>query len=124
MNEKITKIVDEVSKLTVLQLVELIKLIEDKFDVKASMIAPIQQIDIKEEVEEKEQTEFTITLLSSGEKKIQVIKVVRALMSLGIKEAKDFVDSAPKVIREGISKNEALDIKKNLEDSGAIVSMK
>lgn len=109
-----------------LEISELIKDIEDKFGVTAA--APMAAVvgapvaAAAEAAEEK--TEFDVILTSAGEKKIQVIKVVRAITSLGLKEAKDLVDGAPKPIKEGVAKAEADDIKKQIEEAGGIVEVK
>jgi large subunit ribosomal protein L7/L12 len=114
-------------KASMLEVSDLIKDIENKFGVTAAApvavaAAPAAGGASAEAAEE--QTEFDVVLTSSGDKKIQVIKVVRAITSLGLKEAKDLVDSAPKAIKEGISKAEAEDIKKQIEEAGGIVDLK
>lgn len=109
-----------------LEISELIKDIEDKFGVTAAApmaaVAGAPVAAAAEAAEEK--TEFDVILTSAGEKKIQVIKVVRAITSLGLKEAKDLVDGAPKPIKEGVAKAEADDIKKQIEEAGGIVEVK
>jgi large subunit ribosomal protein L7/L12 len=108
------KLVDELSKLTVLEAAELSKKLEEAWGVSgAAAAAPAA-----------EQTEFTVMLLEAGEKKINVIKEVRAVTGLGLKEAKDLVEGAPKAVKEGVNKTEAADIKKKLEDAGAKVELK
>ena len=112
---------------TMLEISELIKDIEEKFGVTAAAPAavvagPAAAAAPAEAAEEK--TEFDVILNSSGEKKIQVIKVVRAITNLGLKEAKDLVDNAPKPIKEGVSKAEADDIKKQIEEAGGAVEVK
>ena len=114
-------------KASMLEVSELIKDIEDKFGVTAAApvavaAAPAAGGAAAESAEEK--SEFDVILESSGDKKIQVIKVVRAITSLGLKEAKDLVDGAPKAIKEGISKAEAEDIKKQIEEAGGVVNLK
>jgi large subunit ribosomal protein L7/L12 len=114
-------------KASMLEVSELIKDIEDKFGVTAAApvavaAAPVAGGATAEAAEEK--TEFDVVLTSSGDKKIQVIKVVRAITNLGLKEAKDLVDSAPKAIKESVSKAEAEDIKKQIEEAGGIVDLK
>ncbi len=114
-------------KASMLEISDLIKDIEEKFDVTAAAplavaAGPAAGAAPAEAVEE--QTEFDAVLTSSGEKKIQVIKVVRAITSLGLKEAKDLVDNAPNAIKEGVGKAEAEDIKKQVEDAGGIVELK
>jgi large subunit ribosomal protein L7/L12 len=123
------KIVETIGNLTVLELVELIKALEDKFGVsaQAAMMAPTAApggapAAAQEQVEEK--TEFNVILSGVGDKKIQVIKVVREITALGLKEAKDLVDSAPKPIKEGVSKDEAESIKKKFEEVGATIEIK
>jgi len=119
------EIIDAIGSKTVLELCDLIKNIEDKFGVKAAAptaaAAPAAGA-AAEAVEE--QTEFAVVLKTAGEKKIQVIKVVRAITGLGLKEAKDLVDGAPKNVKEGIPKTEAESIKKQLEENGATVEIK
>lgn len=114
-------------KASMLEVSELIKDIEDKFGVTAAApvavaAAPAAGVATAEAAEEK--TEFDVVLESSGDKKIQVIKVVRAITNLGLKEAKDLVDGAPKNIKEGVSKAEAEDIKKQIEEAGGVVNLK
>ncbi len=124
----VSKIVESIENLSVLELVELIKALEDKFGVsaQATVMAPVAvpgaPVVAKEEVEEK--TEFDVILSAVGDKKIQVIKVVREVISLGLKEAKDLVDSAPKPVKEGVSKDEAEVIKKKFEEVGATIEIK
>jgi large subunit ribosomal protein L7/L12 len=122
------KLVDELSNLTVLEAADLSKLLEDKWGVSAAA-APIAMAmpmaaggDAGAAVEEK--TEFDVILTAFGEKKINVIKEVRAITGLGLKEAKDLVESAPKAIKEGTSKDDAEALKKKLEDVGATVELK
>lgn len=113
-------------KASMLEVSDLIKDIEDKFGVTAAApvaVAAAPAAGASAEAAE-EQTEFDVVLTSCGDKKIQVIKVVRAITSLGLKEAKDLVDSAPKAIKEGISKAEAEDVKKQIEEAGGIVDLK
>ncbi|MCK5032934.1 MAG: 50S ribosomal protein L7/L12 [Calditrichia bacterium] len=113
-------------KASMLEVSDLIKDIEDKFGVTAAAPVAVAAAPAAggsaEAAEEK--TEFDVVLISSGDKKIQVIKVVRAITSLGLKEAKDLVDSAPKAIKEGVSNAEAEDIKKQIEEAGGIVDLK
>ncbi|GBD94434.1 50S ribosomal protein L7/L12 [bacterium BMS3Abin05] len=126
---KIGDIIEMVKNLTVLELSELVKALEEEFGVTAA--APVAQVAVggavpgaagNEEAEEK--TEFDVILNGFGANKIQVIKVVRALTGLGLKEAKDLVDNAPKPVKEGISKDEAEKIKKEIEDVGGVVEIK
>ena len=110
------EILDAVAGMTVLELSELIKMMEEKFGVSAAGAAGGAAAE--------EQTEFTVVLAAAGEKKVEVIKVVRAATGLGLKEAKDLVDGAPKPVKEGISKADADALKKQLEDAGAKVEVK
>ena len=122
----LTKIVDELSSLTVLEAAELAKLLEEKWGVSAA--APVAVASAggggaaAAPVEEK--TEFTVVLAAAGAQKINVIKEVRAITSLGLKEAKDLVEGAPKPVKEGVTKDEAEKIKKQLEAAGATVELK
>ncbi len=122
----IEKIVEMVEKMTVLELSELSKSLQDKFGVTPAVAvaqaAPAAGAPAAGEAEEK--TEFAVVLSSSGEKKIQVIKVVRELTGLGLKEAKDLVDGAPKPVKEGISKEEAESVRNKLVEAGATVEIK
>ena len=119
------KIVDELSKLTVLEAADLAKLLEEKWGVSAAAavaVAAGPAAGGAAAVEEK--TEFTVVLVAAGEKKIEVIKEVRALTGLGLKEAKDLVEGAPKPVKEGVNKEEADKIKATLEKAGAKVELK
>jgi large subunit ribosomal protein L7/L12 len=121
------EILDAVAGMTVLDLSELIKMMEEKFGVSAAaaavaVAAPAAGAAAAPAAEE--QTEFTVILSAAGEKKVEVIKVVRAATGLGLKEAKDLVDGAPKAVKEGISKADAAALKKQLEDAGAKVELK
>lgn len=118
------KIVDDLSSLTVLEAAELSKLLEDKWGVSAAAPVAVAAVAAAgaEEVEEK--TEFDVILADFGEKKINVIKEVRAITGLGLKEAKDLVEGAPKAIKEGVPKDEAEEIKKKVEAAGATVEIK
>ena len=119
----VEKLVDELSKLTVMEAAELSNMLEEKWGVSAAApVAVAAAAPAAEEAEEK--TEFNVVLASYGEKKINVIKEVRAITALGLKEAKDLVESAPKAVKEGISKGEAEKVKKQLEDAGATVELK
>lgn len=123
----IGKIIEAIEKLAVLELVELIGELEEKFGVsaQAAVMAPVAAAGpagAAEEVEEK--TEFDVVLTGIGDKKIQVIKTVREVTSLGLKEAKDLVDSAPKAVKEGLNKDEAEEIKKKFEEVGATIEIK
>lgn len=118
------EIIDAIGGMTVLELSDLIKAIENKFDVKAAapmaMAAPAAAAGAVAE----EKTEFDVVLTGIGDKKIQVIKVVRAITGLGLKEAKDLVEAAPKAVKEAVSKDEAEKMKKELEEVGGTVEIK
>lgn len=125
MSEKITALIEEVKNLTVLELSELVKALEEEFGVSASapmMAVAAAPVAAAEEVEEK--TEFDAVLASAGDNKIKVIKVVRELTGLGLKEAKALVDECPKPIKEGATKEEAEDIKAKIEEVGGKVEIK
>ncbi len=117
------KIADQLSSLTVLEASELSKILEEKWGVSAAAPVAVAAAPAAAEVAE-EQTEFDVVLASFGEKKINVIKEVRAITTLGLKEAKELVESAPKTVKEGIRKEEAEEIKKKLEAAGATVELK
>ena len=125
-SEKALKLIEEIKTLTVLELSELVKELEEVFGVSASApvaIAAAPAAGAAAPVVE-EKTEFDVILASFGEKKLDVIKVVRSITGLGLKEAKDLVEAAPKAIKEGISKDEAEDLKKQLTEAGATVELK
>ena len=130
MAKEITKedVVNYIAGMTVLELSELIKELEEKFGVQAAAPMPAMAIPgaaaAAAEAQKEEKTEFDVVLKEIGSNKIQVIKVVRAITGLGLKEAKDLVESAPKVVKEGISKEESETIKKQLEEVGASVEIK
>lgn len=119
-------ILEAVSSMSVLDLSELIKQMEEKFGVSAAAAAAAAApaAGAAAAAPAEEQTEFTVILASCGERKVEVIKVVRAATALGLKEAKDLVDGAPKAVKEGISKADAEALKKQLEDAGAKVELK
>ena len=121
------EILNAIGEMSVLELSELIKDVEDKFGVSASaavaVAAPIAGTS-GEEAAGEEKTEFDVMLASFGEKKVGVIKAVRAITGLGLKEAKDLVEAAPSVVKEGINKDESEEIKKQLEEAGATVEIK
>lgn len=127
-SSNIDSIIQAIEKLTVLEVSKLVKALEEKFGVtaQAPVVATQAAVTASGTTEEKaeEKTEFDAVLASIGDKKIQVIKVVRAITSLGLKEAKELVDNTPKPIKEGVSKEEAEDIKKKLEEVGATVEIK
>ncbi|HYP66985.1 MAG TPA: 50S ribosomal protein L7/L12 [Thiobacillaceae bacterium] len=119
------EILDAIAGMTVLDLSELIKEMEDKFGVSAAAAAvAVSAAPAAAAAAVEEQTEFTVVLAATGEKKVEVIKVVRAATGLGLKEAKDLVDGAPKPVKEGINKADAEALKKQLEDAGAKVEIK
>ena len=125
----IQAIANDLSNLTVLQVAELVKTLEEKWGVSAAAAAPVMVAAAgpaagAPAAAAEEQTEFAVHLMSAGDKKINVIKVVREVTSLGLKEAKDLVDGAPKVVKEGVSKEEAANIKKKFEEVGAQVEIK
>jgi large subunit ribosomal protein L7/L12 len=119
------EILDAIASMTVLDLSELIKEMEEKFGVSAAAAAAVAvAAPAAAGAAAEEQTEFTVMLNSCGEKKVEVIKVVRAATGLGLKEAKDLVDGAPKAVKEGVSKADADALKKQLEEAGATVEVK
>ena len=121
------KLVDELSSLTVLEAAELSKLLEEKWGVSAAApvaMAAAAPTAAAAAAPAEEQTEFTVVLAKAGEKKINVIKEVRTITGLGLKEAKDLVEGAPKTVKESVNKDEAAKIKKMLEDAGATVEVK
>ena len=118
------KLVDELSKLTVVEAAELSKKLEEAWGVSAAAPVAVAAASAAAAAPVAEQTEFTVVLLEAGEKKINVIKEVRAITGLGHKEAKDLVEAAPKAVKEGATKSEAADLKKKLEDAGAKVELK
>lgn len=128
MSHQTTKedVIKFIEEMTVLELSELVKELEERFGVSAAVPMAVAQVaagsDQASQAEEK--TEFDAILAGFGEQKIQVIKVVRAITGLGLKEAKDLVDGAPKPIKEGVSKDEAADIKKKVEEVGGTVEIK
>ena len=121
---KIEKIVDELSSLTVLEAAELAKMLEEKWGVSAAAAVAVAGPAGPAAAAVEEQTEFTVILKSGGDKKINVIKEVRAITGLGLKEAKDLVEAGGKAVKEGVSKDEAAKLRKQLEDQGAVVEVK
>jgi large subunit ribosomal protein L7/L12 len=118
------KLVDELSKLTVVEAAELSKKLEDAWGVSAAAPVAAAAAPAAAVAPAAEQEEFSVVLLEAGEKKINVIKEVRAITGLGLKEAKDLVEAAPKAVKEGVNKTEAAELKKKLEDAGAKVELK
>ncbi len=125
----LSKLVDDLSSLTVLEAAELSKLLEEKWGVSAAAPVAVAAAGgaaggAAAAAPVEEQTEFNVILTAAGDKKINVIKEVRAITGLGLKEAKDLVEAAPKPVKEGVSKDEAAKIKKQLEEAGAAVDIK
>jgi large subunit ribosomal protein L7/L12 len=120
----LSKIVDDLSSLTVLEAAELSKMLEEKWGVSAAAPVAAAAAAPAAAAAVEEKTEFDVVLLAAGDKKINVIKEVRAITGLGLKEAKDLVEGAPKTVKEAASKTEAEDLKKKLEDAGAKVELK
>jgi large subunit ribosomal protein L7/L12 len=123
----LAKLVDELSALTVLEAAELSKLLEEKWGVSAAApvaVAAVAAGPAAAAAPVEEQTEFVVTLTAAGDKKINVIKEIRTITGLGLKEAKDLVEGAPKVVKESATKDEAAKIKKVLEENGATVEVK
>lgn len=121
------QILETISNMSVIEIVDLVKLMEDKFNVSASAVAvsaPASGGAIGAKEAQEEQTEFNVVLTNFGSNKVGVIKVVREVTSLGLKEAKALVEEAPSNVKEGVSKQEAADIKKKLEEAGASVEVK
>lgn len=121
----LAKIVEELSALTVLEAAELSKMLEEKWGVSAAAPVAVAAVaGAAPAAAAEEQTEFTVVLAAAGDKKIEVIKEVRAITGLGLKEAKDLVEAAPKPVKEAVSKDEAEKVKKELEEAGAKVELK
>ena len=118
----LNQIVDQLSKLTVIEAAELAKMLEEKWGVSAA--APVAAAAVAAGPAAEEQTEFTVTLAAAGEKKIDVIKAVREITGLGLKEAKDLVEGAPQVVKESVAKKDAEEMKAKLEAAGAKVELK
>ena len=127
MSEKYNKIIEEIEKLTALELSELVKALEEKFGVSASvpmMASPATSASAEASADKEEKSAFDVVLKSAGEQKIAVIKIVREITSKGLQEAKQLVDAAPQVVKSGVPKTEADDLKKKLEEAGATVEIK
>jgi len=120
----LSKIVDDLSNLTVLQAAELSKLLEEKWGVSAAAPVAVAAAAGAAAAPVEEKTEFTVQLTAAGDKKIEVIKEVRAITGLGLKEAKDLVEGAPKPVKEGVNKKDSEEMKKKLEAVGASVELK
>lgn len=123
-SEKVLKLIEDVKALTVLELADLVKALEEEFGVSAAAPVAVAAAPVAAAAVVEEQTEFTVLLADAGANKINVIKVVREVTGLGLKEAKDLVDGAPKAVKEGVSKDDAEKIKKSLEEAGAKVELK
>jgi large subunit ribosomal protein L7/L12 len=118
------KLVDELSKLTVIEAADLAKKLEETWGVSAAAPVAVAAAAAPAEAAAAEQTEFDVILAAAGDKKINVIKEVRAITGLGLKEAKDLVEGAPKAVKEGVGKDEAAELKAKLESAGATVELK
>ena len=123
-SEKITNIVEEIKTLTILELADLVKAVEEEFGVSAAAPVGVVAAAGAAAPAAEEKTEFDVVLKSFGAKKLDVIKAVREITGLGLKEAKEMVEGAPKTVKEGVSKDEAESVKKTLEDAGAEVEVK
>jgi large subunit ribosomal protein L7/L12 len=121
--EKFAKLIEQVDTMSVLELHELVKVLEKKFGVSAAAVAVAGPATAGADAEE-EQTSFTVELTDAGAQKIAVIKVIKEVLGLGLKEAKDMVDGAPSVVKEGLAKAEAEELKKKLEEAGGKVTLK
>ncbi len=124
--KKFKDLVKQIEEMSVLDLSELVKVLEEKFGVSAAapMVAAAASVSAEAAADKEEKTSFDVHLISAGDQKINVIKVVREVTVLGLKEAKDLVDGAPKVVKEGVKKEEAEEIKKKLEAAGAKAELK
>ena len=123
-SEKITNILEEIKSLTILELNDLVKAVEEEFGVSAAAPVGVAAAAGAAAPAVEEKTEFDVILASFGAKKLDVIKAVREITGLGLKDAKDLVEGAPKTVKEGVSKDEAESLKKTLEDAGAEVEVK
>ena len=124
-SEKITNILEEIKTLTIIELADLVKAVEEEFGVSAA--APVGVVAVAGGAAApaaEEKTEFDVVLKAAGDKKLNVVKAVKEITGLGLKEAKEMVDGAPKTVKEGVSKEEAESIKKQLEETGATVEIK
>ena len=124
-SEKITNILEEIKTLTIIELADLVKAVEEEFGVSAA--APVGVVAVAGGAAApaaEEKTEFDVVLKSAGDKKLNVVKAVKEITGLGLKEAKEMVDGAPKTVKEGVSKDEAESMKKALEEAGATVEIK
>ena len=123
-SEKITNILEEIKSLTILELADLVKAVEEEFGVSAAAPVGVVAVAGAAAPAAEEKTEFDVILKSFGAKKLDVIKAVREITGLGLKEAKEMVEGAPKTVKEGVSKDEAESVKKALEEAGAEVEVK
>ena len=123
-SEKITNIIEEIKSLTIIELADLVKAVEDEFGVSAAAPVGVVAVAGAAAPAAEEKTEFDVVLKSFGAKKLDVIKAVREITGLGLKEAKELVESAPKTLKEGVSKDEAESIKATLTEAGATVEIK
>ena len=124
-SEKITNILEEIKSLTIIELADLVKAVEDEFGVSAAApVGVVAAAGAAAAPAAEEKTEFDVVLKSFGAKKLDVIKAVREITGLGLKEAKEMVEGAPKTVKEGVSKDEAESVKKALEEAGAEVEVK
>lgn len=121
---KFKKIIDEIEKLNVLELSQLVKALEEKFDISPMPVAASQGGTETQEKKEEEQTVFNVELTEIGDNKIGIIKGIREVIQIGLKEAKDLVDNVPKIIKEGVAKEEAEELKKKFEALGAKITLK
>ncbi|MDU6784285.1 50S ribosomal protein L7/L12 [uncultured Peptoniphilus sp.] len=127
MSEKVEKLIEEVKELTVLELSEVVKVLEEEFGVSAAAPAAVAAAPVAggaAPAAAEEKTEFDVIITEAGQEKVKVIKVVKDLTGLGLKDAKAVVDGAPKAVKEGVSKDEADEIKAKLEEAGATVEVK
>ena len=123
-SEKIMNILEEIKTLTIIELADLVKAVEDEFGVSAAAPVGVVAVAGAAAPAAEEKTEFDVVLKSAGDKKLNVVKAVKEITGLGLKEAKEMVDGAPKTVKEGVSKEEAESIKKALEEAGAEVEVK
>ena len=123
-SEKITNILEEIKTLTIIELADLVKAVEEEFGVSAAAPVGVVAVAGAAAPAAEEKTEFDVVLVSGGDKKLNVVKVVREALGLGLKDAKDLVDGAPKTVKEGATKDEAEALKKALEEAGATVEIK
>ena len=124
-SEKITNILEEIKSLTLIELADLVKAVEEEFGVSAAApVGVVAAAGAAPAAAAEEKTEFDVVLVSGGDKKLNVVKVVKEALGLGLKDAKDLVDGAPKTLKEGATKDEAEALKKQLEEAGATVEIK